>query len=153
MGWQFEGVASSTRVDRQGEMLTAEALAEAEVAGVALVATHQRRTEVLGLVEECAVDGAVLRVRGQLLADAPGARELRERLATEGRLGLSLGGKVARAHMGWSAEREGPVRHLDEVRVEHVAVCGPGEAVNPDAWIALKAPSPRPAGAGQGSGD
>ncbi len=69
--------------------------------------------------------------------DAPEARELRQRLARGEKLGLSLGGKVSRAHWGWDENTEGPVRHLDEVAVEHVAVCRAEQAVNPDVRVRL----------------
>ena len=136
--WQFEGVASSTAVDRQREKMSAEALDEvARRGGVDLVVAHQGAGDVVGRIEECRVEGGVLRVRGSLRGDKGPAVQLRERLRRGEQLGLSLGGKVTRAHWGWDGQVEGPVRHLDEVWVEHVAVCPAEQAVNPDAWVRL----------------
>jgi len=44
---------------------------------------------------------------------------------------------VTRAHWGWDENTEGPVRHLDDVAVEHVAVCRAEHAVNPDVRVRL----------------
>lgn len=134
--WAFEGVASSTTLDRERETVTREALeGVAREGALDLVVAHQRRPEVVGRIEQCEVDGEVLRVRGTLRPDEPAAAELRERLAAGERLGLSLGGKVRRSHWGWHRESEGAVKHLDEVAVSHVAVCEPEAAINPDVWV------------------
>ncbi len=136
--WQFEGVASSTRLDRQREKISKGALRQVAQRGpVDLVAAHSEREVVVGRIETCEVEGELLRVRGRLRVDAPEARELRQRLARGEKLGLSLGGKVSRAHWGWDENTEGPVRHLDEVAVEHVAVCRAEQAVNPDVRVRL----------------
>lgn len=136
--WRFEGVASSTRLDRQREKITEGALrAVARTGHVDLVVAHQERDVVVGQIEACELEGGVLRVRGRLQAESPGAEEVRQRLQRGEKLGLSLGGKVNRAHWGWDENTEGPVRHLDEVSVEHVAVCRAQEAVNPDVRVRL----------------
>jgi len=136
--WRFEGVASSTTLDRQREKVTEGALREVARTGpVDLVAAHHQRGQVVGRIEACEVEGGLLRVRGRLDRAAPGAEQLRERLERGEQLGLSLGGKVRQAHWGYDADTEGPVRHLDEVTVEHVAVCRAQEAVNPDVRVRL----------------
>jgi len=136
--WEFEGVASSTRLDRQREKMTAQALEAAVGEGeVELVLAHRGCDSVVGVVRERWIEDDTLRVRGTLRGDDAAARELQRRMEGGERFGLSLGGKVTKAHWGYDADTEGPVRHLDEVCVEHVAVCRPETAVNPDAWVGL----------------
>jgi HK97 family phage prohead protease len=136
--WRFEGVASSSRLDRQREKISDEALRQVAASGpVDLVVAHQEREVVVGRIEQCELQDGLLRVRGRLRAEAPGAEQLRARLERGEKLGLSLGGKVRRAHWGWDRDTEGPVRLLDEVTVEHVAVCRAQEAINPDVRVKL----------------
>lgn len=134
--WEFEGVASSGRLDRQREKMTAAALeAAAGESEIELVLAHHGTGDVVGVVRKRWVEQGKLRVRGALRGDDPAAQELRRRMERGERFGLSLGGKVTKAHWGYDRETEGPVRHLDEVKVEHVAVCRPEAAVNSEAWV------------------
>ena len=137
--WEFEGVASSSRLDRQREKMTAAALETAAGAGeVELVLAHRGSDNVVGVVRERWIEDGKLRVRGTLREGDAAAEELQQRMARGEKLGLSLGGKVTGAHWGYDRETEGPVRHLDGVKVEHVAVCRAETAVNPDAWVGLR---------------
>ncbi len=141
MAEQFEGVASSTCVDRQGDKLSEEALRRVAQSGpVKLVLAHQGQAEVVGRIEQWQLKGNKLYVQGTLQPQNAQAQALVHRLRNGERLGLSLGGRIKRWRWGWDAHREGPVRYLEEIVVEHVAVCRAAEAVNPDVRLRLLSP-------------
>lgn len=135
--WRFEGVASSGAVDRQGDRMSAEALAQmAGAREVPLVAGHGRSQTVIGVVEESVVEDGRLVVRGRLKAGDPLAERLARRVRTGEKQGLSIGGRAtaARYEVGEDGKR---VRCIEGVELEHVAVCRPAAAQNRDTFVRL----------------
>jgi len=133
---RFEGVASSTAVDREGERLTAEALQQvAERVPIPLTTGHGERAVVIGQVEEGWVEAGRLHVRGRLDAEKGAARALARDLRLGARRCLSLGGRALAAQAEISEGRV--VRRLEAVEVDHVAVCQPQEARNQETVVRL----------------
>lgn len=121
----FEGVASSEALDRQQERMTARALEKmARHRGLELRDGH-RGGKKLGGVEAAWVEDGRLRVRGKL------AEPVNEETAC----GLSVGGKVNEAFWGWDTHSGELIRYVDDVELDHVAVCAPEAAVNPETWL------------------
>lgn len=134
-----EGVASSTEVDRQSERMSLRAIElMSQAQAVPLLPGHQSgRLRELGAIEECWVDNDEFRVRGRLDRTNPDARRLYERLARGRRCGLSVGGRVRDAH--WEADEATgrSVRVIDEVELDHIALCRLGDAANPSAYLSV----------------
>ena len=132
---RFEGIASSTGVDREGERMSPRALeAMARSGGVELRDGH--RGETIGVVEECRREGERLTVRGSL-EDTPRARALWEKLRAGVRLALSVGGRK-RVVRRYSVVAGRHVRMIEEARLEHVAVCRPDEARNGETELRVE---------------
>lgn len=138
----FEGIASSTGLDRQRERMSGRALGlVASRLGrgdgqVKLLSCHpgrgdRRGAEELGQIEECEAGPDELRVRGRLKRGSAAAWRLYEDLRAGRAFGLSLGGRVKRAHWELDNGARDVVRVIDEVEVDHIAVCSPQQAVNP----------------------
>lgn len=133
---RFEGVASSTAVDRQGERLTAEALRKVADGGpVPLKTGHGAHAKVIGLVEEGWVEDGKLYVRGKLDPESGAARVLARDLRLGARRCLSLGGRTLEART--ETEKGRAVRRLEAVEVDHVAVCQPREARNEETVVRI----------------
>lgn len=136
----FEGVASSTRVDRQQERMSPAAMAQmARCQGLPLMSSHRKRQKALGTVTECWVDEHLFRVQGKLDRNNPEAQELYERLQQGEKVGLSVGGRVQEASMVWDEEAGRQVRQIDQVVLDHVAVCRLEAAANPDTYLTVLA--------------
>ncbi|MFO8079051.1 MAG: HK97 family phage prohead protease [Armatimonadota bacterium] len=137
----FEGVASSTRLDRQHERMTANAINKmAGQVGLDLLPSHQSGPlEELGTVEQAWVDNDQFRVAGRLEQANPRARRLFEKVAAGRRYGLSVGGRVTKAFWRHDPVMGRQVRHIDDVELDHVAVCRAEEAANPDTYLATLA--------------
>lgn len=137
----FEGVASSTRLDRQQERMTPEAIRKmSEQSGIDLLPSHAAGPlEELGVVEQTWVDNDQFRVAGRLDKSNPLAVRLFERIAAGRRYGLSVGGRVKRAHWEYEEQTGRRVRHIDDVELDHVAVCRPEQAANPDTYLSVMA--------------
>lgn len=138
---RFEGVASSTRLDRQHERMTPNAIRKmAQYTNLDLLPAHDAGPlEELGVIEEAWVDNDQFRVSGRLDRTNPAARRLFARAASGKRYGLSVGGRVTRAFWRYDEEAGRPVRYIDDVELDHVAVCRPGAAANPDTYLAALA--------------
>lgn len=137
----FEGVASSTGVDRQQERMSCEAIRHMGLhRGLPLLSSHRsgRRRE-LGVIDECWADNEQFRVRGRLYSQVPDAWWLYERARSGHRYGLSVGGRVRKAHWEDGEGTGERVRVIDEVALDHIAVCQPGQAVNPDTYLRVMA--------------
>ena len=136
-GIRFLGVASSTRIDRQKERMTPGALESMARSRDLLLLPHHRAApeEALGVVERGWSDGRSFRVAGRLRGEDPRAWALVKSIQSGRSYGLSVGGRITKAFWGYAEGTEGPVRHIEEVELEHVALCGPEEAVNPDAEL------------------
>lgn len=141
-----EGVASSTRLDRQRERMTKNAIAKMQqFAGIDLLPSHKAGPlEELGTVKECWVDNDSFRVRAQLEEMSPQAVLLFKRLAEGHQYGLSVGGKVTKAYWDFDQETGERVRYIDDVVLDHVAVCRPQQAANPDTYLAVLAKAAEP---------
>lgn len=137
----FEGVASSTRLDRQRERMTAQALEKmAQFRGLELLPSHKAGPlEMLGTVQECWADDSSFRVAGILEEENPQARILFKRVQAGRGYGLSVGGRVTRAHWGFDERAGGQVRLIDDVELDHIALCRPEQAANPDTYLAVLA--------------
>ena len=140
-GLWFEGIASSTRLDRQHERMTPKAIQKmAGQVGLDLLPSHKAGPlEELGTVEEAWVDNDQFRIAGRLDGGNPRARQLFEKAASGRRYGLSVGGRVTKAFWRYDAEAGRQVRHIDDVELDHVAVCRPEQAANPDTYLATLA--------------
>jgi hypothetical protein len=146
---RFEGVASSGRVDRQGERMTEEAMRKmSDCAGIKLVMGHRagrelggRGRQTIGVVERCWIEGEQLRVEGRLHGDSAQAVRLVDEVRGGRRYGLSVGGRVTKARRISGAGVEGVVRHIEDVELDHIAVCEPEAAANPDTYLTVLAKS------------
>jgi len=138
---RFEGVASSTSLDRQHERMTPSAIQKmARQVGLDLLPSHKAGPlEELGTVEEAWADNDRFRVAGRLDPTNPRARRLFEKVATGRRYGLSVGGRVTKAFWRHDPEAGRQVRYIDDVELDHVAVCRPDQAANPDTYLATLA--------------
>lgn len=137
----FEGVASSTALDRQQERMSAEAIAHmSQCAGLPLVSGHpDPGGRELGTVEECWVDSEQFRVKGRLDREEPHAWRLLQQVNAGRQYGLSVGGRVRAAHWEDDGETGDRVRVIDGVSLDHIAVCRPGQAANPDTYLRVMA--------------
>ena len=141
-----EGVASSTSLDRQRERMTKNAIAKMQqFAGIDLLPSHKAGPlEELGTVKECWVDNDSFRVRAQLEEMSPRAVRLFKRLAEGHQYGLSVGGRVTEAYWGFDQEAGGRVKYIDDVVLDHVAICRPQQAANPDTYLSVLAKAAEP---------
>jgi len=137
----FEGVASSTRLDRQHERMTTNAISKmAGQVGLDLLPSHTSGPlEELGTVEQAWVDNDQFRVAGRLDGSNPRARRLYKNVLDGRRYGLSVGGRVTKAFWRHDPELGRQVRHIDDVALDHVAVCRADQAANPDTYLATLA--------------
>lgn len=134
----FEGVASSTSLDRQQERMTANAIKKmGEQRGMGLLPSHSAGPlEELGVVDETWVDNDQFRVAGRLDKANPTALRLFDHISSGRTYGLSVGGRVRKAYWDYDEEAGRKVRHIDDVELDHVAVCRPEAAANPDTYLA-----------------
>lgn len=137
----FEGVASSTTLDRQQERMTPNAISKmATYKGIELLPSHSAGPlEELGSVEEAWADNDQFRVAGRLDKSNPQAKRLFQRAMSGRSFGLSVGGRVTKAYWQHDPEAGRQVRHIDDVELDHVAVCRPEAAANPDTYLAALA--------------
>ena len=133
-----EGVAASTTLDRQRERMSTGALLKMiHYQGIDLLPSHTAGPlDVLGIVQDIWVDDKQCKVIAKLDAGHPPAARLFDRLEKGATYGLSVGGKVTKAH--WDLE-EGTrsVRVIDDVELDHVALCRPSVAANPDTYLSV----------------
>lgn len=150
--WRFEGLAASTRIDRQHERLGRRALESmarrlrgetdggtAQTGALrrpALTLGHQGGSRtVLGVVEESWVDEEGLHVRGRLNQGHAEAKRVYESLKRGGEYGLSVGGRITAAHRRYDESAGEVIRVIDDVRLDHIAVCKPEQAANPATYL------------------
>jgi len=86
-------------------------------------------------VEKCWVDNNQFRVAGCLEPGNPEAARLYERLKAGKQYGLSIGGRVLKAHWDFDTEAGKQVKYIDDVVLDHIAVCRPTQAANPDTYL------------------
>ena len=136
-----EGVASSTSLDRQRERMTRKAIAKMQqYQGIDLLPSHHAGPlEELGTVEECWADNDSFRLKARLDESSPQAMRLFKRLAEGRQYSLSVGGRVTKAYWDFDPEAAARIRHIDDVVLDHVAVCRPQQAANPDTYLAALA--------------
>jgi len=134
---RFEGVAASTSLDRQAERLTPAAVEKMQqYSGIDLLPSHNAGVlQELGIVEKCWVDNNQFRVAGYLEPGNPEAARLYERLKAGKQYGLSIGGRVLKAHWDFDTEAGRQVKHIDDVVLDHIAVCRPTQSANPDTYL------------------
>ena len=134
---RFEGVASSTSLDRQGERLTPEAIEKMQqYSGIDLLPSHNAGVlQELGIVEKCWVDNNQFRVAGCLDPGNLEAARLHEKLKAGKQYGLSIGGRVLKAHWAFDANAGRQVKYIDDVSLERIIVCRPTQAANPDTYL------------------
>lgn len=139
----FEGVASSTSLDKQQERMTENAIRKmATFSGIDLLPDHRAGPlEELGTVTETFADNRTFRVAGTLDADSPEARRLFEKAMQGKPYQLSVGGRVTRAFWAHDDELGKRIRHIDDVVLDHVALCRPGQAANSDTYLQVMAKS------------
>ena len=138
-GLRFEGVAASTCLDRQCERLTPDAMKEmAARACMALLPKHDAGPlEKLGTVEKCWVDNDQFRIVGSLDPTSSEAVRLYEKLKEGKQYGLSVGGRVLSAYREFDAFAGKHVKYIDDVALDHIAVCRPSSAANPDTYLSV----------------
>lgn len=138
---RFEGVASSTSLDRQEERMTPKAINKmATQTGLDLLPSHEAGAlEELGVVEEAWADNDQFRVLGRLDKSNPKARRLFDSVVSGRQYGLSVGGHVRQAFWEYDEEAGRRIRHIDDVELDHVAVCRTGAAANPDTYLSVLA--------------
>ena len=134
VGWRkFYGVAATTGLDKHRERLAEDALfgAARQAKGVALVTVHRGLADIVGKVLHVTVDGGVLTVEGLVNPQA---------LSRCGH-GLSIGGRVLRSHWEFDREAGQVIRVIDEVALDHIAICPHCDAANPQTSIGLEEPA------------
>ena len=138
---RFEGVASSTSLDRQRERMTANAIEKmGKQQGIDLLPSHSAGPlDELGVVEDTWVDNDQFRVAGRLDATSEKARRLFGRISAGRSYGLSVGGRVTKAYWEYDETAGRKVRHIDDVELDHVAVCRPEASANPDTYLSVMA--------------
>ena len=144
---RFEGVASSTALDRAQERVSGRAIETMAQSGrLRLLPAHGAKLlQEIGVVEECSVGSERLVVRGTLDASSRKARQLYARCCAGTRYGLA-------AHWEQDEATGQAVRVIDDVLLDHVAVCDPDDAVNPDTYLSVMARAAEDvAGAADGS--
>ena len=141
-----EGVASSTSLDRQRERMTRNAIAKMQqYQGIDLLPSHSAGPlEELGTVEECWADNDSFRLKARLDESSPQAMRLFKRLAEGRQYSLSVGGRVTKAYWDFDPEARARIRHIDDVVLDHVAVCRPQQAANLDTYLATLAKAAEP---------
>ena len=139
----FEGVASSTSLDKQQERMTENAIRKmATFTGIDLLPSHQAGPlEELGTVTETYADNQTFRVAGVLDEGNPEARRLFEKVSQGKPYQLSVGGRVTRAFWAHDDELGKRIKHIEDVELDHVALCRPGQAANPDTYLQVMAKS------------
>ncbi len=137
----FEGVAASTTLDRQNERMTPEAIEKMQSYGdIDLLPSHKAGAlDELGTVEKCRVDNDQFRVSGVLDADNAEAQRLFQKVQSGRRYGLSVGGRVLKAHWEYDPEAKKQVKYIDDVALDHIALCRPEQAANPDTYLTVLA--------------
>lgn len=150
--WRFEGLAASTRVDRQHERLDRGALEsmarrlrgetdggtaeEGALRRPALTLGHKAESRtVLGVVEESWVDDEGLHVRGRLDQGHAEAKMVYESLRRGGEFGLSVGGRITAAHKVCDESTGTTIRVIEDVALDHIAVCKPEQAANQATYL------------------
>ncbi len=141
-----EGVASSTALDRQRERMTLAALSKmTHYQGIDLLPGHGAGPlEVLGTVEDVWLDDDQCRIVGKLDDEYPPAERLFKRLEEGKDFGLSVGGKVIAAHWERDDKLGKQIRVIDDVHLDHVAVCRATAAANPHTYLAVLAKTIEP---------
>lgn len=142
----FEGVASSTSLDKQRERMTSDAIQKMQqYTGIDLLPSHNAGLlEELGTIEECWADNDTFRVKGRLDETSPQAQRLFKRLLDGKQYGLSVGGRVTGAYWAYDEGLGARIKHIDDVVLDHVALCRPEQAANPDTYLAVMAKAADP---------
>jgi len=147
----FEGIASSMSVDKQNERMTERAIRKmSSFTGIDLLPSHNAGPlEELGVVTETWVDNDKLRVAGRLDPDNPQAMRFFRKVQSGKPYQLSVGGRVKSAFWRFEPALNKHIKHIDDVELDHVAVCRPGRAANPDTYLTVMAksielPTPEP---------
>ena len=132
---RFRCKASSPALDKQGERMTERALQKmASFTNLELRALHGGLTE-LGTVDRLWKDGTDVIGEGRLDGEHPEAARIYKRMQNGKGYQLSVGGKVTNAFWRFDKEAGRNVRYLDDIELDHIALCPPGKAANPDTWI------------------
>jgi hypothetical protein len=139
----FEGIASSTSVDKQNERMTERAIRKmASCTGIDLLPSHDAGPlQELGVVTETCVDNQKLRVAGLLDPDNPDAVRFFRKAQSGRPYQLSVGGRVKSAFWQFDPALSKHVKHIDDVELDHIAVCRAGRAANPDTYLTVMAKS------------
>lgn len=139
----FEGVASSTSVDKQNERMTERAIRKmSRFTDIDLLPSHNAGPlEELGVVTHTWVDNHKLRVVGRLDPDSPQAVRFFRKVQSGKPYQLSIGGRVKSAFWSFEPALNKHIKHIDDVELDHVAVCRPGRAANPDTYLTVMAKS------------
>lgn len=137
----FEGVAASTTLDRQNERMTPEAIEKMQnYSDIDLLPSHDAGAlDELGTVKQCRVDNDQFRVSGVLDAESTEAQRLFHKIHSGRRYGLSVGGRVLKAHWEYDPEAKKQVKYIDDVALDHIALCRPEQAANPDTYLTVLA--------------
>jgi len=137
----FEGVASSTSLDRQQERMTPHAIEKmTDQKNIDLLPSHAAGAlEELGTVEDAWVDNDQFRIAGRLDKSSPAAQRLFDRIVAGKIYGLSVGGRVTKAYWEFNDKVGKSIRYIDDVVLDHVAVCRPEAAANPDTYLSVLA--------------
>jgi hypothetical protein len=123
----------------------------AQFRGIDLLPSHRAGPlEELGTVEETLADNDTFRVAGRLDGTNPEARRLFEKVAAGRPYQLSVGGRVLKAFWADDDDFGKRIKHIDDVTLDHIALCRPGQAANPDTYLHVMAKS---AGDGEVLGD
>lgn len=134
----FEGVASTTHVDKQRERMSSGAIEKMAAAEpVLLYPTHQRLAGTeLGKTTSHSIRGGELYITGELFPWVDEAAQI-YKLASEGlaQYEFSVGGDIIAAYNEFDKTTNSRVRVLDELALNHVVIASAGKAACPGTWM------------------
>ena len=128
----FKGIAATTDVDRQGEMISLQALENMSKAReIGMFSGHWRpHQKRIGHVTKIWVDGDALHVKGVLDANLPDVRRIEKVLHRDEKLALSVGGVIRQAHYE-SVGKADKIRVIDVAKLDHIVICHSNQSINP----------------------
>lgn len=139
------GIASDTRQDKQGEVISENALRtmkeQIQKGNVVLAPAHKSDwSEELGRVVDAEITKEnELKVKCELDMREPKAQKLWNALESGKQLGLSIGGDVKKSFLQFSKQLGKFVKVIEDVVLEHIAVTS--RPANPRTWISAMAKS------------
>ena len=148
-GWRFEGIASTSSVDREGERITEKAIngfkQQFANVPVCLAGSHGEAVinvlSEVGRIDKTFGDGGTFGIGGEWDKDHPHASWVAKKLGNAEqppRWKLSVGGSIPQnGRKSGFVPGAGRVAEIDEMQLNHVLLCRGDAAVNQETSIAM----------------